>query len=141
MTRVITSTQTQILTTVVVSKSSFIIIRSFYAMLFLGRVAFAAFLASTTLARDHVTSPSGCLKLPTDSDWPSPEVWKAQLPGVIPSNGKPGPQPNYRLRPKNTAEVQKAVKFAKDNNIRLSIIASGHGIDYSLMLVLVCFIS
>jgi FAD/FMN-containing dehydrogenase len=36
--------------------------------------------------------------------------------------------PDYTFRAKNIEDVQKAVKFAAGNNVRLSVIASGH--DY-----------
>jgi FAD/FMN-containing dehydrogenase len=94
----------------------------------IGKTIFAIILVSNVLAGAFTTAPTGCLKLPTDSDWPAPEVWTAQLPGIIPRKERDGDQPNYRIRPKNAAEVQKAVKFAKDHNIRLSVLVSGHGI-------------
>jgi hypothetical protein len=62
-------------------------------------------------------APKERLKLSTDADWPSSEVWKAQLPGVIPRHAKATNEPDYRLQPKTAAEVQKAVKFAKNNNV------------------------
>lgn len=97
-------------------------------MKFMGETAIAAFSAANAFAGPVLTAPAGCLTLPTDSDWPAPEVWKAQLPGVIPRDEKNSDQPNYRIRPKYASDVQKAVKFAGDNNIRVSIVVSGHGI-------------
>jgi hypothetical protein len=101
----------------------------------IGKTVIVTLCVTNALAGGIVMAPSGCLKLPTDSDWPAPEIWKAQLPGVIPRDEKNADQPNYRIRPKNAAEVQKAVKFAKDNNIRLSVLMSGHGIYNALISV------
>ena len=84
-------------------------------------------LLATAFADELAAAPKGCLKLSKDADWPSSEVWKTQLPGVIPRDAKSKEGPDYRFRPKSVVEVQKAVKFAKDNDIRLSIVASGHG--------------
>jgi FAD/FMN-containing dehydrogenase len=108
----------------------------FLTMKLLQRTAIAALFATSAVASSLKTAPKGCLKLPTDSDWPAPEVWKAQLPGVIPKDAKATDEPDYRIRPKTAAEVQRAVKFAKDNNVRLSVITSGHGKENSLTLLI-----
>jgi hypothetical protein len=72
-------------------------------------------------------APSNCKKLSTDSDWPANDVWKSELPGVLPI------EPNKRLKHPdwvykiNTVEqVQKAVRFAATHNVRLTIINTGH---------------
>jgi FAD/FMN-containing dehydrogenase len=80
-------------------------------------------LAQTVVAKP---APAGCRKLNTDSDWPLPAAWKAVLPKVIlrPANVKTGP--DYRIRVESVEDVQKALKFANENNIRVSIIATGH---------------
>ncbi|KAH6638496.1 hypothetical protein C7974DRAFT_307458 [Boeremia exigua] len=74
------------------------------------------------------TTPPGCRKLPTDADWPDVSVWREALPGVIATNGSDehGPIPDYRLQAKSVEDVQKAVRFAKNHNIRLSVITTGH---------------
>ncbi|KAH8591211.1 hypothetical protein B0O99DRAFT_719569 [Bisporella sp. PMI_857] len=75
------------------------------------------------------TAPSGCRKLITDDDWPTPETWRAAIPGVVPSNGTDGigrPIPNYRIRAQSVEDVQAAVRFASANNIRLTVITTGH---------------
>jgi FAD/FMN-containing dehydrogenase len=82
----------------------------------------AQFAVSTPLQ----TAPEGCRKLPSDSDWPSLETWKAALPGVQPKEASCGTCPDYRFVVKSISDVQKAVKFAVQNNIRVSVIASGH---------------
>lgn len=72
-------------------------------------------------------APEGCLKLASDTDWPSSKAWQDALPGVIPRDPKAnGNGPDYRIRPKSVEEIQKALKFVRDNNIRVSIVASGH---------------
>lgn len=80
-------------------------------------------------ATRKTTTPAGCKKLNTDTDWPSPEAWHSALPGVIPSPNKTdrwGPLPDYRLQAKSIEDVQAAVRFAKEHNIRLTILTTGH---------------
>jgi hypothetical protein len=75
------------------------------------------------------TTPAGCYKLATDTDWPSLAEWTAALPRVVAraSNLALGVvRPDYHLSAKDTADVQAAVKFCAKNRIRLSIINSGH---------------
>ncbi len=73
-------------------------------------------------------APLGCKKLPKDADWPAEAVWQAELPGVMAR----GPQianatlPDYSYQARTVEQVQKAVKFVAENNIRLSILNSGH---------------
>lgn len=66
------------------------------------------------------TAPVGCRRLSKDTDWPSPEIWKAAMPNVVaikPVSGKTAP--DYRLQARSIADVQAAVKFATSNNIRV----------------------
>ncbi|KAL1592216.1 hypothetical protein SLS59_009872 [Nothophoma quercina] len=74
------------------------------------------------------TAPPGCRKLNTDSDWPSVETWKEALPGVVAGKGsdKYGTIPDYRLQAKSVEDVQQAVRFASQHNIRLAVITTGH---------------
>jgi hypothetical protein len=73
------------------------------------------------------SAPAGCRKLSTDSDWPTAEQWKAALPEVVPfKNRGTGFHPDYTLRARSAKDVQQAVTFCKQNNIRLTIINSGH---------------
>lgn len=69
-----------------------------------------------------------CRKLPKDPDWPSPEIWEAALTGVVPiqANSTTGPLPNYRFRAHSIEEVQAAVRFATEHNIRLAVVTTGH---------------
>jgi hypothetical protein len=71
---------------------------------------------------------ASCKILPGDPTWPKDAQWKAALPNAV----KRGPQrqdntrPDWHLSALNAADVQKAVEFANKNNIRLSIITTGH---------------
>jgi len=75
-----------------------------------------------------VTAPAGCRKLKTDDDWPTPEDWKARLPAVVPNNITDGGDinPDYRFQVQSACDVEAAMKFATDNNIRLTVITTGH---------------
>jgi hypothetical protein len=92
---------------------------SFLATLLVGHTFGDEFL------RSNQTAPKGCRKLSSDNDWPTVEVWKTALPGIMPgSSGTPGP--DYRIQAKSVADVQRAVKFANEHNIRISVITTGH---------------
>jgi hypothetical protein len=73
-------------------------------------------------------APAGCRVLSSDSNWPVDSEWKTALPGAV----KRGPQnsettrPDYHFSARSPADVQRAVNFANKNNIRLSIITTGH---------------
>ncbi|KAF9871879.1 hypothetical protein CkaCkLH20_10511 [Colletotrichum karsti] len=69
-----------------------------------------------------------CRKLPTDSDWPSSDIWQAALPGVIPitDNSTTGSLPNYRFRAHSIEDVQAAVRFAAEQNVRITVVTTGH---------------
>jgi FAD/FMN-containing dehydrogenase len=78
-------------------------------------------------AKDVGRATSEYQKLNTDSDWPLPETWRTSFPGIILKESKArGAAPDYRIRVRNTADVIKAVHFANQHNIRLSVIATGH---------------
>ena len=77
-------------------------------------------------AVDAKVAPAGCRKLNTDTDWPSSAAWQAAFPGVIPKPANIKIGPDYRIRVQTAGDIQKALKFANDNNIRVSIIATGH---------------
>jgi FAD/FMN-containing dehydrogenase len=80
----------------------------------------------TTIAAN---ATAGCRKLSSDSDWPTKAQWEAALPGVIPKKASllgGSTEPDYRYRVKDAEGVQRAIKFAKENNIRVSVVASGH---------------
>ncbi|KAF2400246.1 FAD-binding domain-containing protein [Trichodelitschia bisporula] len=95
------------------------------------KYAFFSLLAAAQLAtcvpQAKNPAPAQCKKLPGDADWPEDTVWKAALRGVEPR----GPQkawkrPDYKYEAMTVAQVQKAVKFVSDHNLRLSVLNSGH---------------
>lgn len=88
-----------------------------------GILAASSLLSTATAA---TKAPDGCRKLNSDTDWPMNQQWEAALPGVIKRSRGGGIQPDYRYRVKAAEDVQRAVRFAKDNNIRVSVVASGH---------------
>ncbi|KAI9152342.1 putative FAD-linked oxidoreductase [Paramyrothecium foliicola] len=90
--------------------------------------SFILVLPAVVIASNKGLRPPGCRALKTDIDWPAPEVWESSLPGVVRTNGsdKHGPLPDYRLQVKSISEVQRAVRFATRNNIRLTVLTTGH---------------
>jgi hypothetical protein len=74
-------------------------------------------------------SPEGCRVMSGDTNWPKPEVWQKELPGVTPRKIAPNSfHPDYQISARTVQDVQNAVKFVAKYKIRLSIINSGH--DY-----------
>jgi hypothetical protein len=77
------------------------------------------------LRPNSTIAPSGCKYLLSDKGWPADHVWKAAFPGVFKKlKGTVGP--DWMVQAKSVADVQKAVNFAKEHNVRLSIISTGH---------------
>ncbi|KAF2396325.1 FAD-binding domain-containing protein [Trichodelitschia bisporula] len=74
-------------------------------------------------------TPAGCKRLAGDAEFPAAAAWRAALPGVdardhdLPASTT---RPDYKFVAKTAADVQKAVKFVADHNLRLSILNSGH---------------
>jgi hypothetical protein len=74
-------------------------------------------------------APANCLKLSTDADWPSAQVWATELKGNEPrkpSTKKGWTSPDYIYEASKASHVQTAVRFAAKHKVRLSIINSGH---------------
>ncbi|KAH6611686.1 hypothetical protein C7974DRAFT_381622 [Boeremia exigua] len=96
------------------------------------RAFFAIFLLSHLTAagpQNGTTTPVGCKKLNTDIGWPSLAEWQAALPNVVPAiknTDKWGPLPDYRLQAKSIEDVQAAVRFTKQHDIRLTVLTTGH---------------
>lgn len=72
---------------------------------------------------------SACKLLPGDAKWPAIDVWKSALPGVVAleksqEEGLPR-RPDYQLVATTIEQVQAAVKFTSEHNIRLTILNSG----------------
>jgi FAD/FMN-containing dehydrogenase len=67
-----------------------------------------------------------CKTVPGDPNWPEAAKWMT-LPNVVARGVQQSmARPDYRVAAKSVEDVQKAVTFAKTNNIRLSVIFSGH---------------
>jgi hypothetical protein len=93
------------------------------SILFLALTQLAFGLNNTTAA----DTPAGCKKLATDAGWPTPAEWKAAMPEVEKhKQGAGARHPDYLLRAESYKDVQSAVRFCANNNIRLVIITSGH---------------
>jgi hypothetical protein len=86
-----------------------------------------ATLTSSSTVQAKSPAPSNCRKLSTDSDWPTDDVWKSELPGIekVEPNQK-AKHPDWNYDAKTVQHVQKAVKFAAKHNVRLTIINTGH---------------
>jgi hypothetical protein len=94
-----------------------------------GSVAAAPPSAPLPLATRNTTAPAGCRKLASDADWPVDAEWKKALPDIEPRSKTLAAgvfRPDYKLRAENVKDVQAAVKFATANNVRLTVITSGH---------------
>jgi FAD/FMN-containing dehydrogenase len=75
-------------------------------------------------------TPEGCRKLNTDADWPPQKIWEDAMPGIeyLRSTFSRATTPDYRYQVRSVPDVQRALKFAQENNVRVSIITTGH--DY-----------
>src|ERR1700712_6011699 len=77
------------------------------------------------LRPNSTVAPAGCKYLLSDKGWPTDGVWKAAFPGVFKKlKGTVGP--DWMVQAKSVADVQNAVNFAREHNVRLSIISTGH---------------
>jgi hypothetical protein len=66
---------------------------------------------------------SQCKLASADAAWPKAPAWSSALPNVKASTSK---GPNYKVAVSKVKDVQDAVNFAAKNNIRFSIMNSGH---------------
>jgi hypothetical protein len=77
------------------------------------------------LTPNSSTAPSGCKLLASDKGWPSDEEWLKVFPkGFKKMKGTEGP--DWWIQPQTVTEVQAAVNFARERNVRLSVITTGH---------------
>jgi hypothetical protein len=84
---------------------------------------------TVSLEKGKTTTPPGCRKLSSDVDWPMRAEWRKALPEVSARSKTLAAgvyRPDYKVRAENYGDVQAAVKFAAKNNIRLTVINSGH---------------
>jgi FAD/FMN-containing dehydrogenase len=70
-------------------------------------------------------TPPGCKRLASDRGWPEDYIWRKALPDVF-KKLKGTEAPDYFFQAQNVADVQKAINFARDHNVRLSVIGTGH---------------
>jgi hypothetical protein len=77
------------------------------------------------LRTNSTEAPAGCRFLLSDKGWPADHIWKAEFPGIFKKlRGSVGPDWMYQAQ--SVADVQKAVNFAREKNVRLTIISTGH---------------
>jgi hypothetical protein len=70
-------------------------------------------------------APAGCRLLLSDRGWPTDDIWKAEFPGIFKKlRGTVGP--DWMFQAQSVADVQKAVNFAREKNVRLTVISTGH---------------
>lgn len=77
------------------------------------------------LTPNSSNAPPGCKLLASDKGFPSDDVWKKEFPGVY-KKLKGTEAPDFMVQAKSVADVQKAVNFAREHNVRLTIISTGH---------------
>lgn len=70
-------------------------------------------------------APPGCKLLLSDKGWPEDSVWRSTFPGIF-RKLKGTEAPDYMVQAKSVADVQKVVNFAREHNVRLTIITTGH---------------
>src|ERR1700760_4239996 len=70
-------------------------------------------------------APTGCKLLPSDKGWPSDDIWRKTFLGAYKKlKGTLGP--DWMFQVKSVEDVQKAVNFAREHNVRLTVISTGH---------------
>lgn len=77
------------------------------------------------LTPNSSNAPEGCKALASDNQWPAEDVWKTAFPGVY-KKLKGTEAPDYMVQAKSVKDVQNAVNFAREHNVRLTIISTGH---------------
>jgi hypothetical protein len=77
------------------------------------------------LTPNSTDAPAGCKLLSSDKGWPADSTWRGAFPGVYKKlKGTYGP--DWMVQVKTVADVQKAVNFAREHNVRLTVISTGH---------------
>jgi hypothetical protein len=77
--------------------------------------------------KQRLPAPEGCRKLPTDADWPTQDVVNTELKGwEAPMVDAGEKHPNWMYEVKTVASAQRAVNFARKQNVRISVLNSGH---------------
>lgn len=95
---------------------------------------FVLLAATTRLTAAATTAPAGCRKLSSDADWPVAAEWTKSLGSDVQARSKtlaPGVyHPDFNLRAESYKDVENAVKFVAKNNVRITVITTGH--DYQV---------
>lgn len=78
-----------------------------------------------------IPAPKGCRLIPGDDGFPTATEFSAALPGVMAISPGSSPikehkRPQYIVSASTVAQVQAALKFSGERNIRISIYNSGH---------------
>jgi hypothetical protein len=77
------------------------------------------------LTPNSSTAPPGCKLLASDKGFPTEEELVKEFPKAFRKmKGTEGP--DFWIQPQTVEEVQKAVNFAREKNIRINIVTSGH---------------
>lgn len=91
----------------------------------LAHVAVLPPMPDRALTPNSTDAPAGCKLLPSDKGWPADSKWHSAFPDIYKkTKGTYGP--DWMLQAKTVEDVQKGVNFARDNNMRLTIISTGH---------------
>jgi hypothetical protein len=77
------------------------------------------------LTPDSTVAPEGCKLLASDKGWPSEDVWLKAFPKAF-TKMKGTEGPDWWIQPQTNEEVSAAFKFAKEHNVRLNVVTSGH---------------
>jgi hypothetical protein len=91
----------------------------------LGHVAIKPPSPDKALTPNSSAAPPGCKLLASDKGFPADDVWLKEFPNAFKKmKGTEGP--DWWIQPQKIEDVQKAVNFAREHNVRLSVITSGH---------------
>jgi hypothetical protein len=77
------------------------------------------------LTPNSTHTPEGCKRLSGDRGFPGDSLWRSTFPNIFKKlRGTFGP--DWMIQAKSVEDVQKAVNFARDHNVRLTVITTGH---------------
>jgi hypothetical protein len=77
------------------------------------------------LTPNSSTAPPGCKLLASDKGWPTDAEWRKAFPKGF-KKMKATEGPDWWIQAQSVKDVQDAVNFARERNVRLSILTSGH---------------
>jgi hypothetical protein len=89
----------------------------------LGHTAILPPFPDKALIFNTTVAPPGCKYLSSDAGFPADSLWRSTFPGIYKKlKGTMGP--DWMVQTRTVADVQKAVNFARDHNVRLSVITT-----------------